>query len=135
MFANVGFTDTEFTRSAISVGEIDLDGNEFASSPPWTAGFGGRYTSDTGLFFNMRARYADEAFTFVQNDPTVKNDAYFVVDAQIGYETDQFTAEIFANNLFDEDYITQNTFQDAYDIAVGRVGAPQVVGVRFYADF
>ncbi|MEM9207909.1 MAG: TonB-dependent receptor [Pseudomonadota bacterium] len=135
VFANVGFTDTEFTESAISIDEIDLNGNEFNSAPPWTAGFGGRYTHDSGFFVNLRTRYADEAFTFVQNTQDVKNDAYFVVDALVGYEHERFTAEVFANNLFDENYIVQNTFPDARDIAVGRVGAPRVVGLRVYADF
>ncbi|MEM1261765.1 MAG: TonB-dependent receptor [Pseudomonadota bacterium] len=135
VFANVGFTDTEFTESAISIDEIDLNGNEFAAAPPWTAGFGGRYTTDAGFFVNLRARYADEAFTFVQNTPNVTNDAYVVVDTLIGYEHDSFTVEVFANNLLDENYITQNTFENARDIAVGRVGAPRMVGVRFYADF
>lgn len=135
IFANVGFTDTEFTESAISIDEIDLKGNEFAAAPPWTAGLGGRYSHPSGVFLNLRTRYADEAFAFVQNDPDVKNESYFVVDAIVGYEHERFTAEIYANNLFDEEYIVQNTFDNALDIAVGRVGAPSVIGFRVYADF
>ncbi|MEL7022614.1 MAG: TonB-dependent receptor [Pseudomonadota bacterium] len=135
IFANIGFTDTEFTESAISIDQIDLNGNEFAAAPPLTAGLGGRYTMDSGLFFNLRARYADEAFSFVQNDPNVINDAYVVVDTLVGYEGSEFTVELFANNLLDENYIVQNTFPDARDRAVSRVGAPRMVGIRFYADF
>ncbi|MEM1439193.1 MAG: TonB-dependent receptor [Pseudomonadota bacterium] len=135
LFANVGFTDTEFTESAISIDEIDLNGNEFAAAPPWTAGFGGRYTTNSGVFVNLRARYADEAFSFVQNIPDVTNDAYVVVDTLVGYEHPRFTVEVFANNVLDENYIVQNTFENARDIAVSRVGAPRMVGVRFYADF
>ncbi|MEM8984185.1 MAG: TonB-dependent receptor [Pseudomonadota bacterium] len=135
VFANVGFTDTEFTESAVSIDEIDLKGNEFAAAPPWTAGLGGRYTTDAGFFVNVRARYTDEAFSFVQNTPNITNDAYVVVDTLVGYENERFTVEVFANNLLDENYISQNTFEDAGNIAVGRVGAPRTIGLRFYADF
>lgn len=138
LFANLGLTETEFTKSVVSINEIDLNGNEFAAAPPVTAGFGGRYTHSSGMFLNVRARYADEAFTFVQNqsaDDAVKNDSFFVVDTLIGYEGNRFTVELFANNLFDEEYVVQNTFPDAQELAVGRVGAPRLVGVRGYAEF
>ena len=135
LFANLGFVDTEFTSSAISVAQIDLDGLEFANAPPWTFGIGGRYTHSSGFYVNVRTNYRDEAFAFIQNFPDAKNDSVFLVDTLVGYQHPRFTAEVFANNLFDEEYVSGAAQPAAFDLAVARVGPPRLVGVRVVAEF
>ncbi|MEL6277261.1 MAG: TonB-dependent receptor [Pseudomonadota bacterium] len=142
LFANVGFSDTEFTESA-DLAATDLTGLEFSFAPRWTAGAGGRYTFANGLFANLRTRYTDESFSIVENDPTGINDAFFLVDVIIGYEGESFGIELFANNLFDEEYFTQNTIDTPDGMggfepsqgAIAQVGAPRVIGARLVAGF
>ncbi|MEM6709103.1 MAG: TonB-dependent receptor [Pseudomonadota bacterium] len=134
VFANLGFSDTEFTEAVNTIGETNLEGLEFSVAPRWTAGAGGRYTHSSGFFGNVRTRYTDESFSNVNNDPSGTNDSFFIVDVLVGYQSDRYTIELFANNLFDEDYLTGD-FVDPSPGAVAYAGNPRVVGARFVADF
>ena len=134
VFANVGYTDTEFTEADNTVGEMDLDGLEFSQAPPWTAGLGARYVHPSGLFGNVRARYTDASFSNVNNDPTGENDEFFIVNLIAGYEAGRYTVEVFANNVFDEDYLTFNP-ADPNSGAISFAGDPRMVGARVVLDF
>ena len=133
-FANLGYTSTEFTEAVETIGNVNLEGLEFAEAPEWTAGIGGRYNHPSGWFGNVRGRYKDESFSNVNNDDTAVNDSYFIVDVIVGYEAENYTAELFANNLTDKDYLTGN-FLDPSPGAVAYAGEPRVVGIRMLLDF
>ncbi|MEM1193783.1 MAG: TonB-dependent receptor [Pseudomonadota bacterium] len=133
LFANVGFTDTQFTDGADVLGG-DLTGLEFQFAPRWTAGIGGRYTFKNGLFANVRARYTDESFGNVNNDPTSVNDSFTLVDVIVGYEGDNFGVEIFVNNLLDSEYFSFDPV-DPNIGAIALVGPPRVFGGRIVASF
>ena len=52
----------------------------------------------------------------------------------VGYQTDNFNFEIFANNVFDEEYLTRN-FGSPGNGSINTAGAPRVVGGRMTFDF
>ncbi|MEM9532803.1 MAG: TonB-dependent receptor [Pseudomonadota bacterium] len=134
IFANLGFTDTEFEEAGNTVGDVDLTGLEFSYAPRWTAGLGGRYQHANGFFANVRTRYTDESFSLPANDPTGVNDSLFIVDLLAGYETDRYTIELFVNNALDEEYLTFNP-ADPNSGAITIAGDPRVYGVRFLTSF
>ncbi len=133
LFANVGFSDTEFTEAADTLG-TNLTGFEFAFAPRWTFGGGGRYTFDNGFFANARIRYTGNSFAQVTNDPTGVNNSFVLADLIIGYEQDNYSIEVFVNNLLDEDYFSFNP-NDPNVGAIAVAGAPQTFGVRLTAGF
>ncbi|MEM9706021.1 MAG: TonB-dependent receptor [Pseudomonadota bacterium] len=146
VFANVGFTATEFGAPSDLEGILedatfltDLTGLQFLQAPRWTAGLGGRYDHISGLFANLRVRYTGAAFATVQNDPSAINDRSTIVDVILGYEGDNFSIEVFAENLFNDRFLTFNPLA-APDgsIAPGAFavpGAPQLFGGRVTAKF
>ena len=131
--ANFGFTDTEFTDGADTAAG-DLTGNEFSFAPTWTLGLSARYTHSTGLFGNILFRAQDDAFAQPDNNPTSVNDAFSTVDLIAGYDTDKFRIEVFASNVFDEEYFTFNPVEPNAG-AVAAVGDPRVIGGRIVASF
>ncbi|MEO0464387.1 MAG: TonB-dependent receptor [Pseudomonadota bacterium] len=153
MFANLGYSDTEFTDAGNVLGQ-DITGFEFTYAPDVTVGFGGRYEHPSGVYGNLQTRLTDGSFTsLVPQDPTGTgarvqapsgfNDSAFTVDLNIGYEADYFTVEVFARNLFDEDFFTFDPFND---LAAGGglvpntqttaiVNTPRQFGVRLTGSF
>jgi len=125
--ASIGYVKTEFD-DFISNG-ADLSGNEFARAPRWTSNIGATYRNpNNGLFLTSNFSFVDKAFTQADND--IERDSFAIVNVRAGYERDEWAAYIFANNLFDREYITAE-----FDSPIrGFVpGAPQVVGATFEA--
>lgn len=132
LYAGLGHVETEFDEFSYTTGqgvEVDLSGREFADAPNWTASGGVTLRSDIGVFAHLDANYASEANAVV--DPNVfgadaKKDARTLVNAVIGYQTEQWALRVYANNLLDEKYIVRPDLNDGLYI----YGAPRVVGVR-----
>ena len=65
------------------------------------------------------------------NTPTRFVDAFTLVNARIGYETQHGSVSLFARNLFDEQYLTS--------IAAGRteatIGDGRMIGIKATARF
>ena len=160
LFANIGYSETDYTDGGEILGGADITGFEFAYAPDVTIGFGGRYEHDSGFYVNLQSRLTDGSFTSVNDlngqandipetvqDPSGFNDAGFTVDLNIGYEADFFTIEAFARNLFDEDFFTFDPFNDLVDsmnpnsgfspnnATTALVNAPQQFGIRITGNF
>ncbi len=134
LFANVGFSDTEFTDGSDVVGSADLTGFEFPFAPTWTAGAGARYVHPTGLFGNARFRYTGDSFGNAENDSTGVNDQFVTIDLTAGFQNELFLAEVFVTNLFDDEYLTFNPNDPSFG-GVASAGDPRVVGGRILANF
>ncbi len=141
-FAAAGYNDTEFT----DFDAVDplLTGNEFPISPEYQVSSGAIAQFESGLFLSIDASHTDGYFSDTANSPSPalpdvdnRNDAYTVVNAKLGYRTDSWTANVFARNLFDEDYTLRMNRGDFRSLGEGTatVGAPRVVGVELVVDF
>ncbi|MEM8554122.1 MAG: TonB-dependent receptor [Pseudomonadota bacterium] len=128
LFANLGYAKTEFLD--LEVNGEDLEGNRFPDAPEWTGALGGSYRFANGITLAADGVYTGSSFNNVQNSDDRENDSRFIVNASVGYETDRWSAFLYANNLFDDDYVTQ--------VAAGnsaRVGDPLNVGAFVTVSF
>lgn len=122
LFANVGYSDTEF-KDFINQAGADLSGNEFPGASHWNAAAGFSWFSAVGWFAQSAVNYQSKAPTNVQNDQF--SDKRFIINAKVGYQWNNMQVNIFARNLLDENYVSNTTGN------LVSVGAPQVFGIEF----
>jgi iron complex outermembrane receptor protein len=128
--ATAGWSQIEFDDYT-GVGGNDLSGNEVPFLPAFTAGLAMRYDFESGFFVSSGVRAVGATYFEEGNSRDFKQGSYEVWDAQVGYEAENWSAVVFARNLFDEDYYTFMNNQ----IAAGSPGDPQVFGVRVGLEF
>lgn len=114
----------EFSEST----QGDLSGKKLPATNEYTFSTGFTWHLMNGLSLSSNARlygpkYFDEANQFEQ-------DSYTIVDAKIGYETQNWSVHLFGRNLLDEEY--------AVTVGAGRSsemsGEPLVAGVDLHVD-
>ncbi|WP_193174061.1 TonB-dependent receptor domain-containing protein [Nisaea nitritireducens] len=111
LFGSLGLLKTEINDlqgdvCASSGG--NCEGNEFPEAPNVTAAFGGVYRHQQGYFVTADMNYTGSYFSNgdINNTDGREIDGRFLANASIGYEIDNFRAQLFVRNLLDEDYIT-----------------------------
>lgn len=128
MYAALGASHTEFDDFTVSPGAstVDLSGSSFAFAPEWTWSVGGNYRWDNGFVANLNANYRSKAYSASgPNQANYAIDARTLVNAKVGYEAANWSASVYAKNIFDEKYVQQNLA--AYNQAM--FGDPRVVGL------
>ncbi|MEM6432832.1 MAG: TonB-dependent receptor [Cyanobacteria bacterium P01_D01_bin.115] len=132
IIAGLGLVDAEFTDySNPGTGE-DFEGNQLTFSPSLTYNLAVQYRSDLGLL--GRVELLGFGTTYFDDANTLKQDPYAIVNARLGYEFDNAGIYLFANNLFDTEYITQAfAFPPFGDVAA--FGAPRTIGTQFRMQF
>lgn len=132
-YAGLGYTKTEFDDFEVTVGTTygDLSGSEFAFAPRWTASLGANYDWDNGFVANVNGSYQSDAYAAIglgQEDEKV--DSRVLVNTRIGYQTDHYGLFVFANNLFDAEYIQ---YAQSGNLNRAMLGAPRVIGFSLEA--
>ncbi|MEO0622176.1 MAG: TonB-dependent receptor [Pseudomonadota bacterium] len=122
LFGSLGVVRTEF-RDFVD-GDDDFSGNRFPDSSPVTAAFGGTYSFVNGVVVGADASYTAGAFLGADNVEATKSDGRFLVNAQVGYEAENWSVTLYARNLLDNYYVTQFT----EDRRLARTGEPLTVG-------
>lgn len=113
IFATLGLLHTEFTDFpfAFVPGEFEnLAGNEFPAAPNVTASAGFSYEDSSGFYTSWSASYSGEQESEVANLAPNRNGDYFLVNARAGFRGEIFDIYVFANNLFDERFVTRRDF-------------------------
>ncbi|MEM6500732.1 MAG: TonB-dependent receptor [Cyanobacteria bacterium P01_C01_bin.89] len=128
--ASLGLLSAEFENGVASSTGESLKGSSTPFAPDLTYNVAAQYRSKGGFF--GRIEMIGFGTTFFDDINTVPQDPFALVNAQLGYEFDDYGIYLFANNLFDKEYLTQ-AFDFNGIIAVG--GAPQVFGIRLRAKF
>ncbi|MEM1277768.1 MAG: TonB-dependent receptor [Pseudomonadota bacterium] len=105
LFGSLGYADTEFTDFVSD--QVDFGGNEFPFASKFTLAFGGEYVFENGIFMAADANWQDSAFTDLANTSAEAIDSRFLVNARVGYETENWGLFAYATNLFDDDYLTR----------------------------
>ncbi|MGU3495312.1 TonB-dependent receptor domain-containing protein [Xanthobacteraceae bacterium A53D] len=132
LFASVGYLNTRFiTFDHAQYG--DLAGEAFPEAPEWTIGFGGRYVFDNGIYVGADAKYVAGYTARFGVPPLDYMDSRFIVNAQAGYKAQHWEVAVFAENLFDERYLTVVDY-DALPV-YGQLGASRSVGLNMKAKF
>ena len=126
--AGFGLTDAQFTDFPE---RPDRDNNALPFAPELTYNLGLQYRSPIGIF--GRVELTGVGTTFFDEDNTLQQDPYAIVNARLGYESDNYGIYLFANNLFDTEYLTFASPITANP--TGLYGAPATFGIQFRAKF
>ncbi len=133
--AGIGYSKTEFEDFQFETQgtTTDLSGYSFADAPELTANISADYRFDNGFYLNVNANYADSSRAYVNpkiiipdfdfaTDKEPENDGRMLVNAQFGYEMDNYKAFITVRNLLDREYV--NNFFSA--TSAGPLGVNQL---------
>ncbi len=142
LYTSLGWLETEYGQYQYKdkYGSIkDLSGRELAHSPNFTYSLGATYRTDSGWFANINTNGKSEFYYSDSNDS--KSDAYNLVNAKLGYETDIWSAYLWGRNLFDEKYGVRGFYfgnEPDLDWAAKqyiRYGDPQQFGLTLNVKF
>ncbi|MEM9484319.1 MAG: TonB-dependent receptor [Cyanobacteria bacterium P01_F01_bin.116] len=129
--AGLGLLDSEFENGLSGFTGLPLEGNRVPFVPDLTYNVAAQYRSESG--FLGRLELIGFGNTFFDEINTVEQRDYALVNLRLGYEADNYGIYLFANNLFDEEYLTQS-----FDLGTGiggTFGAPQTFGFQVRTNF
>ncbi len=138
--AGAGYTDAHYGRftEPAAAGGLNLDGKPISFVPEFTANVSARYRLPwwhvyvRGEVLGVGRYHLDDSFN-VASGP-VNQDAYFLANAQIGYESKHFEIYLFAKNIFDTHYYNNALNLDAGPLVL-QPGDPGLYGVAASARF
>ena len=86
---------------------ISFDGQDIPNTPAYTATAGISYAHPGGIYSRVDLKALGEVYFYDDaNKRFVKEDAYTVVDAKIGYQFKDWDLYVYGKNLTDEEYVT-----------------------------
>ena len=106
LYASLGLLDATFDEYQSPV--VDLSGREQAHAPKYTYAFGGAWRHASGWFARADISGKDAFYFDVSHDQ--KSEAYNLVNARIGFESGNWTSQLWVRNLFDEQYAVRGFF-------------------------
>ena len=126
-YANLGVLDS-----------TTANGREQAHAPAYTLAVGGQYRHDSGWYARIDASAKDWFYFDVSHDQ--RSEAYELVNARVGFEADQWSAQLWVRNLFDEAYAVRGFFfgnepPDFPSALYIRQGDPRQVGLTLERRF
>lgn len=126
LMASVGLVDSEYTKGA------NLQGRKVKLVPEWDASLAASWRPWQGLF--LRGEVNGTGRTPLHGDNIAFQDAYWLVNAQVGWESERWTLRLYAENLTKTHYYTTSAYSNSlfgYDgTYYAGVGAPQVIGAE-----
>lgn len=129
LYASAGWSEIEFED--FNDGTTDLSGNRVPFVPEFTASLGFRYDVGNGFFVSSAFRAIGSVNFEETGNAAFRQESYQILDAQIGYEAENWSASVFGHNLLDEDYYSYISPQ----ISAGSPGTPALYGVRLSVEF
>ena len=122
VFASLGYMFQyefdEFRKDATT----DLSGKKLPFTNAYTVGFGTVFRMESGFYAGVDSSISGRKY--LVEDNSLKQNAYMLLNAKIGYEKDNWDVYLYGRNLLDERYAT-TAFSGAK-----RAGEPLVVGVQ-----
>ena len=134
-----GYLDTEVGSFESSDGVVP-SGNELPDAPEFSALLDVRYgfdlSGETSAEIAVGAQYQDSVFRDVVNDPLLKSDSYWLINARASiYLGQNWEFALWGRNLDDEEYTTQGLSQLSLGNGYRVYGAPRTYGfsaTRFF---
>jgi len=121
------------------VGEFPwLGGRDQAHAPRYTLAAGAIYRNGNGFFARLDTTARDEFYFDVSHDQ--ESQAYELLHARVGYESDNWVVQLWGRNLTDKDYAVRGFYfgNEPPDFAASlytRLGDPRQVGVTIERRF
>ena len=132
----ISLLDTEITDVKDGIGDV-VKGDELAFAPEFKGNLQARYQWDLsdGMQAHVmgNAAYSDTSYTDIVDINRIELDSWFLLGATAGVSTEEWTAEVYADNLTDESAELSGGF--GYDVERITVARPLTVGVRFSLNF
>ncbi|MGR3742656.1 MAG: TonB-dependent receptor [Pseudooceanicola nanhaiensis] len=132
LWGSLGLLQTRFLN--FQVGNRNYDGNEFPESPNVNAALGVVYEGANGVFASLSGAYTGKFYSTgaIDNDPNLLVGDYWRWDARVGYRFGDAEVALFADNLFDTDYITSLSGSPPSEAVVSEA---RTVGVELRVRF
>ena len=136
LYATLGLLDAEFEEFVTP--QVDLSGRQQAHAPETSLALGGRYSHPSGLFARVDFSARSDFYFDVSHDQ--KSQSYELANARVGFESGSWAVQLWARNLFDEDYTVRGFYfgnepPDFPPELYTRFGDPRQVGVTFDLEF
>lgn len=136
IYANLGLLDASFDEFIAPQG--DLAGRDQAHAPRYTVAAGTSYRNASGFFVRLDATARDKFYFDVSHNQT--SNAYALLNARIGYESDSWLLQLWARNLFDQHYAVRGFYfgnepPDFPNTLYTRLGDPRHIGVTIEKRF
>ncbi|PIE70702.1 MAG: hypothetical protein CSA22_06795 [Deltaproteobacteria bacterium] len=138
LFAGIGYTDAQFDDFITSEFDpatgtfvpTDYAGNELQFAPKYTYTAGIRYQHKRGFFGRIDVMGRSSFYGDYAN--IAEADGYCTVNARLGYQGegyrgDAFDVVLWADNIFDESYLTYITPHGPYNAGID--GKPFIMGI------
>ena len=112
LMGGFGYTDIEFDDFKDALG--DYKGNENPWAPEYTFNLGAQYRHRSGFY--ARADLIGYGKMYFDRANEYSRDAYEIVNAKIGYETEHFDIYLYGKNIFDKEYDSDEYFGGFYTV-------------------
>jgi iron complex outermembrane receptor protein len=132
LIASIGYANSKYENYINSETGIDLSNNQVPFLPQFNYNLAAQYRTPGGLY--ARAELRGYGLTYFDDDNTIKQEPYALVNARIGYEAEKYGIYLYANNLFDTRYLTSGYLFPVPD-GTAEFGNPSMYGIQFKASF
>lgn len=136
--AGLGLLKAEYEE--LDILGASAKGNQLIGAPEVTGNFGVDWQfmrADIGdLGLNVNGSYQSKVYFEPFEDDALSQDSYWVFNARLSLEADNYSAGIWAKNLSDEEYFVYGLdLSSTYGALYFQRGAPQTYGVDFTYRF
>jgi outer membrane receptor protein involved in Fe transport len=136
LYANLGLLDATFADFVTP--EVDLTDRGQAHAPRYTYAAGGTWRSTSGWFLRADVSGKDDFYFDVSNNQ--KSKPYSIVNLRFGFESADWTTQLWVRNVFDEYYAVRGFYfgnepPDFPPTLYTRAGDPRQVGISFDRRF
>ncbi|NJM22188.1 MAG: TonB-dependent receptor [Richelia sp. SM1_7_0] len=131
LIASLGLVNSRFRNGNDPFTGESLEDKRTTFSPDLTYNLAIQYRSVGGLL--GRVELVGFGTTYFDDLNTIKQDPYALVNVRAGYEFKNKGIYLFANNIFNTEYVTQ-AFNNTTGLQ-GTYGAPSTYGVQFRSSF
>ncbi|NCJ08705.1 TonB-dependent receptor [Synechococcales cyanobacterium C] len=132
IIAGLGIVDARFTDFTNRFTGEDSAGNRLTFAPNITYNLAIQYRNPIGIF--GRVELQGLGTTYFDDANFLKQDPYAIINARLGYERDNFGIYLFANNIFNTEYINQ-AFSLPPIGSIASYGTPATYGVQVRSRF
>jgi len=129
LFSNFGFTHGKMKK--LSGSDAQYNNNNIVDVPKITASVGGKYMFTRNFYFQSNIRYVGERYYDISNN--TKESGYEVVNLGLGFENHSYTALLYANNIFQKEYVDYMIATPSNNYY--HFGYPGIIGLNFSKSF
>ncbi|MEQ8742932.1 TonB-dependent receptor [Parasphingorhabdus sp.] len=137
--AGIGLLDTKLGDFLSGTGPVP-EGNRLPDAPSISLNTGVAYefdlTSAIAARLALNARYQSSAFKDALNDPIIRADSFWVIDARASvFSEGDWDVSVWGKNIMDERYVVQGVNQLSFGMGFRVYGAPATYGISLTKSF